>query len=100
MVWLMEERGLRGRLVANGNRKPRVSIKPPSHSSSHRFMDVVTAMDCCPGDLMLLHKAYFRPYDIFRRTLILLNSFHLFLKVSADVGRIRKFHTAFVNFLM
>lgn len=34
MVRLMEERGLRGHLVANGNRKPRVSIKPPSHSSS------------------------------------------------------------------
>lgn len=63
MVRLMEERGLRGRLVANGNRKPRVSIKPPLFSL-YRFIDVVTAMDCCPGDLMLLHKACFRPCDV------------------------------------
>lgn len=54
---LMEGRGLRGRLVANGNRKPWVSIKPPVPLFHYRFIEVVTAMDCCPGDLMLLHKA-------------------------------------------
>lgn len=54
---LMEGRGLRGRLVANGNRKPWVSIKPPVPLFCYRFIEVVTAMDCCPGDLTLLHKA-------------------------------------------
>lgn len=56
MVRLMEERGLRGRLVANGNGKPWISIKPPSHSFSLSIYRRGYSMDCCPGDLMLLHK--------------------------------------------
>lgn len=64
MVRLMEERGLRRRLVANRNRKPRVSIKRRPTLLPYRFMDVVTEMDCCPGDSMLLHKACFCLRDI------------------------------------
>jgi len=31
---------------------------------SYRFIDMVAAMDCCPGDLTLFHKVHFLPCNI------------------------------------
>lgn len=44
--WLMGGRGLRGRLVSNGNQKPWVSIKPPVPLLRYRFIGLVTPAGC------------------------------------------------------
>lgn len=74
MVRLMEERGLRG--ASRGEWKSEtVGIdKTAIPLFFLLFIDMVTEMDCCPGDLMLLHEVCFLP---FLATLVLFNSFYI-----------------------